>query len=214
MLRKATKSLLYGIGFVLTAPLWLPERTARCLFGRDFWFVAQSQLVSLFPGTGGVLLRNAYYRMVLASCPLHVCFQFGSLPSYSDIHVGKEVYIGLHCKLGLADIGDGSILSDDVHVLSGSRQHSSAGYRQAFHLQPTHRQRVSIGRNCWIGAHAVVMADIGDNCIIGAGAVVTEPVPANSVAVGIPARVIRSTSPPQWMEDGPELACAGMESKS
>jgi acetyltransferase-like isoleucine patch superfamily enzyme len=214
MLRKTAKTLLYSIGLVLTAPLWLPERTARRLFGRDVWLAAQSQILSLLPGTGGVLLRNAYYRMVLASCPFHVCFQFGSLPSYSDIHIGKEVYIGLHCKLGLVDIGDGSILSDDAHVLSGARQHSADGFSQEFHRQRVHRDRISIGRNCWIGAHAVVMANIGDNCIIGAGAVVTTPIPANSVAVGIPARVVRNMATPAWTEDGHELACAGMETKS
>lgn len=196
MLRRTAKSLMYGIGFVVTAPLWLPEKIARRLYGEDVWLSAQSQVLCLLPGKTGVLLRNAYYSMILTSCPLHVCIQFGCLPAYSDISIGKEVYIGLHCKLGLVDIGDGAIISDDVHILSGARQHSAAGFTQDFHMQPVHRDRISIGRNCWVGAHAVVMANVGDNCIIGAGAVVTQAIPANSIAVGIPARVIRTLETP------------------
>ena len=52
---------------------------------------------------------------------------------------------------------------------------------------------VHIGKNCWIGAGALVMpgVTIGDNCVIGAGSVVTRDIPANVVAVGNPCRVLR-----------------------
>ena len=49
-----------------------------------------------------------------------------------------------------------------------------------------------IGEGTWVGSAAVVMADVGRHCVIGAGAVVTRPLPDYSVAVGVPARVIRS----------------------
>lgn len=53
---------------------------------------------------------------------------------------------------------------------------------------------ITIGDNVWLGGGAIVLAGvtIGDNSVIGAGAVVTRDVPANVVAVGSPARVIRS----------------------
>ncbi|MBO9523347.1 MAG: sugar O-acetyltransferase [Nocardioidaceae bacterium] len=53
---------------------------------------------------------------------------------------------------------------------------------------------ITIGENVWIGGGAIVLAHvtIGDNAVIGAGAVVTRDVPANAVAVGNPARVVRS----------------------
>ncbi|MGW2824720.1 sugar O-acetyltransferase [Streptomyces sp. NPDC001443] len=53
---------------------------------------------------------------------------------------------------------------------------------------------IVIGDNVWIGGGAIVLPGvaIGDNSVIGAGAVVTKDVPANVVAVGNPARVVRS----------------------
>ena len=52
---------------------------------------------------------------------------------------------------------------------------------------------VTIGNNVWIGGSVTILAGvtIGDNCTIGAGSVVTRDIPANSVAVGNPARVVR-----------------------
>jgi maltose O-acetyltransferase len=52
---------------------------------------------------------------------------------------------------------------------------------------------IAIGDNVWLGGGAIVLpgVTIGDNAVIGAGAVVTKDVPADVVAVGNPARVIR-----------------------
>ena len=53
---------------------------------------------------------------------------------------------------------------------------------------------IVVGNNVHIGINAVIMpgVHIGNNCIIGVGAVVTKDIPDNSVAVGIPARVIET----------------------
>jgi carbonic anhydrase/acetyltransferase-like protein (isoleucine patch superfamily) len=52
--------------------------------------------------------------------------------------------------------------------------------------------RVKIGNNVWFGQNCTVLkgVTIGDNCIIGFGSVITKNIPPNSVAVGVPARVI------------------------
>ena len=62
--------------------------------------------------------------------------------------------------------------------------------------RPLSSKPVCIGNNVWIGEGVCVMpgVTIGDNVIIGANAVVTHDVPDNSIAVGIPAKVIGKTN--------------------
>ena len=54
--------------------------------------------------------------------------------------------------------------------------------------------KIVVGNNVHIGWNTVIMpgVTIGDNCVIGVGAVVTKNIPSNSVAVGVPARVIET----------------------
>lgn len=54
--------------------------------------------------------------------------------------------------------------------------------------------KIRVGNNVHIGTNAIIMpgVTIGNNCIIGCGAIVTKDVPDNSIAVGIPARVIET----------------------
>jgi len=89
------------------------------------------------------------------------------------------------------DIGDWSRIGEMVTI----RDHNhytempgAPGEKKGFHASP-----VTIGRNVWIGVKATIMpgVTIGDNSIIGANAVVTKDVPENSVAVGVPARVVK-----------------------
>ena len=53
---------------------------------------------------------------------------------------------------------------------------------------------IHIGNNVWIGSNSTVLAGvtIGNNAVIGAGSVVTKDIPENMIAVGSPARVIKS----------------------
>lgn len=58
---------------------------------------------------------------------------------------------------------------------------------------PSHG-KVKIGNNVWLGENVTILkgVTIGDNVIIGLGSVVTRDIPSNSVAVGIPAKVVGS----------------------
>lgn len=55
---------------------------------------------------------------------------------------------------------------------------------------------IIIGNNCYIGNNVIILpgVSIGNNSIIGAGAIVSRDIPEDSVAVGIPARVIKTTA--------------------
>jgi acetyltransferase-like isoleucine patch superfamily enzyme len=191
--RHRLKAVVYGVVLALVSPAALGERLARILRKRDVWFQFHGATLSLFPGTIGDLLRNGYLHLTLRRCPMGCCFCFGTMFTHSATEVGKRVYMGAYCMIGMATIEDDTMLGDHVYILSGKHQHGTSDPAVCFQDQPGVLTRIHIGRNCWVGTNTVIMADIGDNCLIGAGSVVTRPVPDNSVAVGNPARVIRST---------------------
>lgn len=58
-------------------------------------------------------------------------------------------------------------------------------------------REVSIGDDCWIGGHVTILpgVTIGEGCTIGAGSIVTRDIPPFCVAIGSPARVVKSVKP-------------------
>lgn len=79
---------------------------------------------------------------------------------------------------------------------------SSAVMAHGVMATPLRGKPVCIGDNVYIGYGAIILpgVTIGDNCIIGAGAVVTRDIPEWSVAVGNPARVIKTRDPDELAE--------------
>ena len=115
-------------------------------------------------------------------------------PFYSDfgknISLGKDIFINSGCKFqdqGGITIGDGSLIGHNV-VLA-TLNHDLRPSRRA-DMKPS---PIVIGRNVWIGANAIVLpgVTVGDNAVVAAASVVTKDVPANTIVVGSPARVVR-----------------------
>ena len=108
------------------------------------------------------------------------------------VHFGDRVYANFH--LTLVDgthiyVGSNTMFAPNVTVATAGHPILPVLREQAYQYNlPVH-----IGRNCWIGAGAVILpgVTIGDNTVIGAGSVVTKDIPANVVAVGNPCRVLR-----------------------
>lgn len=107
-------------------------------------------------------------------------------------HLGNHVYANFNLTL----VDDTDIYIGDNVMLGPNVTIATAGHP----IAPEYREKVAqfnipvhIGRNVWIGAHAVVLPgiSIGDNSVIGAGSIVTKDVPANVVAAGNPCRVLR-----------------------
>ncbi len=118
--------------------------------------------------------------------PLHA--NFGG----RHVHFGKGVYANFN--LTLVDdthvyVGDHTMIGPNVTI-------ATAGHPILPRLREEGIQYnvpVRIGRNCWIGAGAILLPGvvIGNNTVVGAGSVVTKSLPSDVVAVGNPCRVLR-----------------------
>ena len=113
----------------------------------------------------------------------------------AHVHFGKFVYANFNLTL----VDDTHIYVGDYTMFGPNVTVATAGHP----ILPELREKiyqynipVTIGRNCWIGAGAVILpgVTVGDNTVIGAGSVVTKDIPANVVAVGNPCRVLRGIS--------------------
>lgn len=109
--------------------------------------------------------------------------------SIKNLRIGKHVHIEPGVTIDVSSritIGEGTSLSPGGMVLT----HSKAGNILEKIYPPT-LNPIHIGKNSWIGANAIIMANVGSETVIGAGSVVNKPIPDKTVAVGSPAKVIK-----------------------
>ena len=108
------------------------------------------------------------------------------------IHFGKSVY----ANFNLTVVDDTHVYVGDFTMIGPNVTIATAGHPILPELREKGYQYnvpVRIGKNCWIGAGAIILpgVNIGDNTVIGAGSVVTKDIPANAVAAGNPCKVLR-----------------------
>ncbi|MCK9224482.1 MAG: 2,3,4,5-tetrahydropyridine-2,6-dicarboxylate N-acetyltransferase [Candidatus Muirbacterium halophilum] len=115
------------------------------------------------------------------------------------VEIGKSCIIMMGSVINIgAVISDGTMI--DMNAVIGARGiigkncHIGAGAVVAGVLEPPSATPVIIEDNVVVGANAVILegVNIGQNSVIGACSVVTQNIPANSVAVGCPAKVIKT----------------------
>lgn len=116
-------------------------------------------------------------------------------PFYTDcgknIKIGKQVFFNSGCRFqdqGGITIGDGTLIGHNV-VIATLNHNRKPNLRANLCPAP-----VVIGSRVWIGSNATICpgVTIGDGAIIAAGAVVTADVPENTVAGGVPAKILGS----------------------
>ncbi|WP_265522573.1 DapH/DapD/GlmU-related protein [Oerskovia flava] len=126
--------------------------------------------------------------------------RFSVISAPHRLEIGDSVSIGPWSIVEVdGTIGDFCLIGQSVQII-GRDDHAIDEVGVPVGLstwvaerEETARDRVTIGRDVWIGGATVVLSgiSIGEGAIIGAGSVVTRDVPPYGVAVGSPARVVR-----------------------
>jgi maltose O-acetyltransferase len=103
------------------------------------------------------------------------------------IRLGRNCFINYNCVFldcAPIEIGDDLQMAPAVQLYRQTRVLAGLEYAKP----------IRIGHGVWIGGGAIVLpgVTIGDGCVIGAGSVVTRDVPPDTLAVGNPARIVRS----------------------
>jgi acetyltransferase-like isoleucine patch superfamily enzyme len=135
----------------------------------------------------------------------------GRLDLGNGVHLGRDVHIQTRATVRIgagSGVNDGARINGDVaigrHCVIGPNLNVSSGQhvfrsgepwrwivdQEREHAAPD--RPVTIGDDCWIGAHVAIMAGVtvGRGAVIGANAVVTKDIAPYTVAAGVPARII------------------------
>ena len=130
-------------------------------------------------------------------------FKLGSFKQRADLLRKNDVRVGYNSEI-YGDVSFGSEpylveLGNNVRIASGTKLITHDGgvwVLRNLNIAPNSDLfgKIKIGDNVHIGMNCIIMPNvkIGNNCIIGCSAVVTKDIPDNSIAVGVPAKVIES----------------------
>lgn len=117
-----------------------------------------------------------------------------------SIFIGDNVVIGDYCHIvgrKKLSIGDNTLIASRVFISDTSHGSYNIELSDCPNIPPRERKLIfketKIGKNVWIGENVSVLqgVTIGNGAIIGANSVVTKDIPANCIAAGSPAKVIK-----------------------
>lgn len=162
-------------------------------------------------GSRALDLMEAYNATTVRQGPLRrrlLTELLGSVGEGTEIRPPLYVDYGTHLTIGARCFANFGLTALDVAAITIGDDVQIGPHVQL--LTPTHpvepgprrdkweaAQPITIGDNVWLGGGVVVCpgVTIGENTVVGAGAVVTRDLPANVVAVGNPARVVKHLEP-------------------
>lgn len=135
------------------------------------------------------LYRSFYKRIICHGKPVKYARKIG-VNMNGDVHIYGDVVWGSEPWI--------ISLGDNVHITNGVKFLTHDGGVLVFRKEVPDLEvtkPISVGNNVYFGNNVLIMpgAHIGSNVVVGAGAIITHDIPDCSVAVGVPARVIRST---------------------
>ena len=137
--------------------------------------------------------REKAIRKIIGKCGVKPFFNQPFLCDYGvNIRVGDRFFANFNFTVldeAYVTIGDDVFIGPNVSLYTAC--HSTDPVER--NTRREWAEPITIGNNVWSGGSVTVLpgVTIGDNCTIGAGSVVTKDIPANSIAVGNPCRVIK-----------------------
>lgn len=153
------------------------------------------QLLHRLNVTEYLLTDNA--RQILAELLPHAGQNLWVEPPFhcdygSNIYCGNNMYFNVNCVVldgAKITIGSNVLFGPGVQLYAATHPLDAVVRRTLELARP-----ITIGDDCWVGGGAIICpgVSIGAGCVVGAGAVVTKDIPAYSLAVGNPARVVKS----------------------
>ena len=134
-------------------------------------------------------------------CRIEMITEYNEKKLSPKLIIGKNVSINDRVHIGCAnyvEIGDNCLFASNIYISDHNHgiykgNNLSSIYQNVVDRDLDHDKTVIIGKNVWLGEGVAVLpgAQIGNNSIIGSNAVVTGYIPENSIAVGVPAKVIK-----------------------
>ncbi|HEY2637114.1 MAG TPA: acyltransferase, partial [Solirubrobacteraceae bacterium] len=117
-----------------------------------------------------------------------------------EVRIGAKTVLGQECTISAyqnISIGRECIIADRVMMIDFD--HGMVETERPIRMQGIYKRDVTVGHNCWVGYGVCVLrgTTVGDNAVLGTNTVVTKDIPANAVAVGAPARVVRMRKQPR-----------------
>jgi acetyltransferase-like isoleucine patch superfamily enzyme len=111
-----------------------------------------------------------------------------------DIVLEDHVNLGFHCEIfsgSLVRVGRQGLFAAHSYLIGGGHEYAQA--EVPILEQERSSRGIELGENVWLGAGAKVLdgVRIGRNVVVGANAVVNADLPADVVAAGVPARILR-----------------------
>lgn len=172
---------------------------------KDHFVVGTVPLEKEFRGIGAI--RSVVGRLLHSAArylPMHPRWRV-AIHRWRGVKIGKGVFIG--SEVFIDNTYPQSVtIEDNVSVASGAFivGHFIVPMHLKKALGPDRPTRIGVclNRGCYVGPRSVIMdgVTIGEFSVIGAGTIVTKDIPAYSIAVGNPARIIRSINPPDVLE--------------
>jgi acetyltransferase-like isoleucine patch superfamily enzyme len=185
---RAHKMLNLRYARLLARLAWLKVRFGKRLQLDGLAFVCPGVTLEIAPGA---VVRLGRWSWLGHGCKLRA--------HEGEISIGAKSVLGQECTISCYQriaIGRECIVADRTMFIDFD--HGIVEVERPIREQGIYTREVRIGHNVWIGYGACFLrgVTVGDNAVIGTSAVVTKDVPANAVAGGTPARVIRMRETP------------------